>query len=143
MTISILCVTLVFAIMAPASFATTSEDGYVSPEEFFAPEVLPTHEEIMATIYDDPNSVSFNEYDLILIQQEIQYVAMSGSAVMVFRSYNQRSVGMSYGYAHATKNPNVGISLSFSGSGVGAGLSFGLTDKYKVVGKAIDTHYYS
>lgn len=77
------------------------------------------------------------------IQQEIQYVAMSGSAVMVFRSYNQKSVGMSYGYAHAKMNPNVGISLSFSGSGVGVDVSFGLTKEYTVVGKAIDTHYYS
>lgn len=68
---------------------------------------------------------------------------MSGSAVMVFKSYNQKSVGMSYGYAHATRNPDVGISLSFSGGGVGISVDFGLPTKYyDVVSKAIDTYYY-
>ena len=64
--ISVLCLVFIFTLITPAAYAGAPDDGYVTPEEFFAPTTMPTHEEIIATIYDDPNTITVNEYDLIL-----------------------------------------------------------------------------
>ncbi len=64
--ISIVLVLMLMISLCSSAFAISADDGYVTPEEFFAPTTLPTHEEIIATIYDDPNTITRNEYDSIL-----------------------------------------------------------------------------
>ena len=64
------------------------------------------------------------------------YYAVSGTAVLVFLSPNTNRVSLSFGYGHASAQITPSVGISFANDGLSVGLSFGLSETYKVVGKA-------
>lgn len=79
--------------------------------------------------------------------QQGTFYALTGMAVIVFRSLDSNQVTLSYAYAHASRDVTASIGISFENRKPSGVLDFGVTEDYYSLlpndGYSFDGHFYT